>query len=65
MPLFPAGNNEAADISEIEVAPPGYLFIHTSRPSAQCLKIDAYAKDRKRDKDLYPHLLTDAGTSTG
>jgi len=65
MPLVPPGKNEAAHLSETEGVPPGYVYIHTPLPSAQCFNHDAYAKDRKRDKDIDPDLLTDEETSTG
>ena len=65
MPLVPPGNNEVAHLSEIEGVPPGYVYIYTSLPSAQFFNLDAYAKDRKRDKDFHPDLLTDEETSTG
>ena len=64
-PLVPPGNNEVAYLSELEGVPPGYVYIHTSFPSAQFFNHDAYAKDRKRDKDFDPNLLTDEETSTG
>jgi len=63
--LVPPGDNEAAHVSEIAGLPPGYLYIHTCLPTAQFFNHDAYAKDRKRDKDFNPDLLTDKGTSTG
>jgi len=44
---------------------PGYVYIHTPLPSAQFLIHDAYPKDRMRDKDFDPDLLTDEETSTG
>jgi len=64
-PLVPPGNNEGAHLSEIEGVPPGYGYIHTPLPSAQFFTHDAYANDRKRDKDFDPDLLTDEQTSTG
>jgi len=64
-PLDPAGNNEEAHLSEIEGVPPGYVYIHTPLPSAQFLNHDAYAKDRKRDKNFDPDLVTDEETFTG
>jgi len=62
-PLSP-GNNEAVHLSEINGVPPGYVYIHTPLPSAQIFNLDAYAKDRKCDKDFNPALPTDHGTST-
>jgi len=64
-PLVPPGNNEAAHVSEIEGVLPGYVSMSTAPPSAQLFNLDAHAKDRKRDKDCNPDLLTDMGTSTG
>jgi len=64
-PPVPPGDNAAARVSEIEGVPPGYVYIHTPLPSAQFFNLDAYAKDRKRDKDFNPDLLTDTATSTG
>jgi len=64
MPSVPPGNNEAAHVSEIEGQPPGYVIIHTRLPSAPCFNYDAYAMDRKHDKDFDPDLLTNEGTST-
>jgi len=61
----PAGDNERAQISEIEGVPPGYMYIHTPLLNTQYVNLDAYAKDRKRDKDFIPDLLTDDGISTG
>jgi len=64
-PPVPHSNNEATHISEIEGQPPRYVYIQSPVPSAQFLNFDAYAKDRKRDKDCNPDLLGDKGTSTG
>jgi len=64
-PLVPPGNTEAAHISIIKGVPPGYVYIHTPLPCIQFFNLDAYAKDRQRDKDFNPDLLTDQGTSTG
>jgi len=64
-PFVPPGNDEAALLSKIERVPPGDVYIHTSHPSTPFFCHDAYAKNRKRDKDFYPDLLTDEGTSTG
>jgi len=64
-PQVRPGYNEAAHVSEIEGVPLGYVCIHAPLPSAQCFNLDAYTKDRKRDKDFDPDLLSDAETSTG
>jgi len=61
----PHRDHEAAHVSEIEGVQPGYVYIPTPVPSDQFLKPDAYAEDRKRDKDFTPDWLTDNGTSTG
>jgi len=65
MPLVLPGNKEAAHLSQIEGVQPGYVYIHTPLPSVQFFNHDAYAKDRKRDKDFDPDLLTEEETSTG
>jgi len=65
MPPVPPGENEAPQVSEAEGVRPGYVYIHTPFRSAQLCNLDAYAKDRKRDEDFNPDLLTDDGTSTG
>jgi len=64
-PSIPPGNNEGAHLSEIKGAPPGFVYIHTPLPSAQCFNFDAYAKHWKCDTDCNPDLLTEEGTSTG
>jgi len=64
MSPVPPSDNQGAHASEIEVVPLGYVYIHTPLPSPQCFKLDAYAKDCKRDKDFNPDSLTDEGTST-
>jgi len=64
-PPVPPSNNEAAHLSEIEGVPPGYVYIHTPLPSARFFNQDAYAKDRKRENDFDPDLLTDEETSAG
>jgi len=64
-PLVPPGYNEAGHLSQIEVVPPRSVYIHTPLPCAQFFNHDAYAKDRKRDKDFNPDLLTNEETSTG
>jgi len=52
-------------LSEIEGVPPRYVYIHTPLPGAQFFNHNAYTKDRKREKDFDPDLLTDEETSTG
>jgi len=62
-PPVPPGDNEGAHVSEFEGVPPGYVYMNTPLPSAQFFTVDAYAKDRKRDKDFNPDLLTDGAIS--
>jgi len=64
-PHVPPGRNEGAHASQMEGVPPRYVYIHTPLPSAQSFIIDAYAKDRKCDKDSNPDSLTGEGISTG
>jgi len=64
-PLVPPGDNEAAHPSDIECVPPGYVYRHSLLPSAKIFNQDACAKDRERDKDFDPDMLTDEETSTG
>jgi len=65
MPLVSPGNNEEAQLSEIEGVLLRYVYIHTPLPGDQFMNHDVYAKDRKRDIDFDPDLLTDEETSTG
>ena len=65
MPPAPPGDNDGAHLFEIEGVPPGYVYIYTPLPSGPFLNIDACAKDRKRDNECNPDLLTDEGMSTG
>jgi len=65
MPLDPCGNDEAAHVSEIDGVPPGYAYLHSALRSAQFFNHDAYARDRKHDKDFDPDLLTEEESSTG
>jgi len=57
------GKNEAAHLSEMEGVPPRYVYIHNPLPSTQCFNVDAYAKDRKRNKDFNTDLPTEEKTS--
>jgi len=65
IPPVPAGDNERALSSKINVVPPGYVYIFTPLPNAQFFNLDGYAKDRKCNEDFIPDFLTDEGTSTG
>jgi len=63
MPPAPPDDSESNRSSEAEGVPPRYLCIHTPLPRAQLFNLDPYAKDRMRDKDFIPDLLTDEGPS--
>jgi len=65
MPPAPPGDSEGVQSSEIKGVPPGYVYIPTPLPQGQIFNLDAYANNRKHDKDLFPELLTDNGTATG
>jgi len=64
-PPAPPDDSERTQTSETDGVPPGYLYIHTPLLSRQFFNFGPYAKDRMRDKDFIPDLLTDAGSSTG
>jgi len=64
-PSAPPDDSERTQPSETEGVPPGYVYIHTPHPSTRFFNLDPYAKDRLRDKDFIPVLLTDEGPSTG
>jgi len=64
-PPAPPDDSEGSQRSEIEGVPPGYLYIHTPRPRTYFFNPDPYAKDRMRDNNSIPDLLTDEGPSTG
>jgi len=58
-------DTEKTQSSEREGVPPGDVYIRTPLPSRRFSNLDPYAKDRMRDKDLIPDLLTAEGPSTG
>jgi len=64
-PPAPPGNSEGRECSNIDGVPPRYVDIHTSFLYALLYNLDAYAKDRKRNTDLIPDLLTNERSSTG
>jgi len=64
-PPAPPDDSEITQSSETEGVPPGYVYIHTPLPSTRYFNLDQYAKDRMRDTDFIPDLLTDEGPSTG
>jgi len=64
-PPVPPCDSQGAHSPEIDIAPTRSVYIHTHLRSDQFVNPDAYAEDRKRDKDCNPDLLTDEGTSTG
>jgi len=61
-PPAPSVDDES---SESEDVPPGHVYIDTSLPSARFFNLDPYAKDRMRNQDFIPDLLTDEGPSSG
>jgi len=61
----PPDDGERTQISETEIFPRGYLYIHSLLPNAPFFNLDPYAKARMRDKDFIPDLLTDESLSTG
>jgi hypothetical protein len=52
------GDIEVALAPEIEHVQPSYLYIHSPLRTAQCFKVDVYAKDLKSNKDCIPDLQT-------
>lgn len=62
-PVAP-GDAVGAQASEIESLGPGYIYIHSSSPRAQCFNLVAYAKNHKHDTDSILDLLNDEETST-
>jgi len=64
-PCVPPSDAESAHDSDIEGVPPGYVYIHTPLPSAQCVNLDIYSEDCKHNKHYIPDLLTDEGIFTG
>jgi len=64
-PPSPTCDTKGAHSPHITGVPPGYVYIHTPLFSAQFFNLDVHAKDRKRDKDIIPTLLTDEGTFPG
>ena len=65
MPPAPPNDSGRTQCSETEGVPPGYVYIHTPLPRAQFINVDPFAKDRMRDNDFIPDLLTDECPSTG
>jgi len=61
-PPVPSNDEES---SETDGVPPGYVYIHTALPSARFVNLYPYAKDRMRDQDFIPDLLTDDDPPTG
>jgi len=58
LPHVASGDIEEALAPEIEVVQPSYLYIHTPLCTARCFNVDAFAKDRKHNKDVNPDLQT-------
>jgi len=65
MPPAPPDDSQRTQSSKTEGVRPGYLYIHTPLASAQFFYLDPYAKDRMRNEEFIPDLLTDEGPSTG
>jgi len=65
MPPRPPGDDQRGHASESEGLPPRYAYIHTPLHSTQLFNLGVYAKDRERNEDFIPDLLTNEGTSTG
>jgi hypothetical protein len=63
-PPAPPHDSERNQSTEIDGAPPGYAYIHTPLPNVQYFNHNAYAKDRKRNENNIPYLLTDQQPST-
>jgi len=64
-PFVPPAHNKPAHLFQIKGLPPGYVYIQSPLPSAQCFNHDAYTKDRERDDDFDPDWPTNEETSTG
>jgi hypothetical protein len=47
---------------EIESIPSSGVYMHSPLPNTQIFNDDAFAKDRKRDKDFIPGLLSTLST---
>lgn len=65
VPPVPSGENEGAEMSEIESVPPRYVYLHVPLPKTQILNHVEYAKDCKWIQDIIPDLLTDEEATTG
>jgi len=61
----PSDDTERTQSSETEGVPPRYVYIHTPLPSANLFNLDSNAKDRMRDNDIIPDLLSHEGPSSG
>jgi len=61
----PPCDNEGAELCGNKGVPPRYGYIHTPLPRTEFCNHDTCAKDRNRDQDCIPDLLTAEGTTTG
>jgi hypothetical protein len=58
MPPAPPGDAEGNERNEIEGMPSRCVYMHSLLPNTQFFNHNAFAKDRKRDKDFIPDLLS-------
>jgi hypothetical protein len=57
-PPAPSGDAEGNKRDEIEGMPSSCVYMHSPLPNTQFFNHNAFAKERKRDKDYLPHLLS-------
>jgi len=65
MPRAPPSDTHAAQHSQLDNVPPGYVYSHAPLPCAKLFNLDAYAKDINYNKDYISDSLSDERTSTG
>jgi hypothetical protein len=65
VPLVLSGENEGAEISELDNVPPRYVYLDAQLPNIQFLNHVVYVKDCKQVQDIIPDLLTDELATTG
>jgi len=58
MPPAPPGDNDGTQSYEIEGMPSNCVYLHFPLQNSQFFNHNAYAKDRKRDEDFIPDLLS-------
>jgi hypothetical protein len=64
-PPAPPGDSEQNQCTAIEDVPPGYVYMNAPLPNTQFFNHDAYAQNRKRNKDCISDLVADQAPSTG